>query len=82
MQVSICGPNISFKHGATFEVHAAGCADLKRGACRQDAHPTTIEAASATEVCDAMYPPSDFDCESGAFLYDFHFAPCCAGELA
>lgn len=78
-RVTIVGPNLprSLADQGTFHVHAAGCADLNRGAIREAAMDAwTIEATSKTEVCDATYDPSDFQCESGEYLYDFHFAPC------
>lgn len=72
----VLGPNLS---GAktTFIVHAEGCADLNRGPHRMQVNDHFhVEAASQTEVCDITYPPGDFDCESGDYLFDFHFAPC------
>lgn len=78
-RVTVVGPNLpgSLQRIATFHVHAEGCADLKRGAIRPHAaQGWTIEARSLTEVCDEVYPPEDFECESGEYLFDFHFAPC------
>lgn len=76
-RVTIVGPNLPRQAQATFHVHAEGCADLKRGWIKDYAPDGwTIEATSLTDVCDEVYPPEDFECESGAYLYDFHIAPC------
>ena len=79
MQVAIAGPNLNDQSKGTFHVHAAGCADLKRGARREPEYGNAwvIEAASQTEVCDAVYPADQFECESGEYVYDFNFFPCC-----
>jgi len=79
MQVVICGPNIRFRHGCTFEVHTAGCADLKRGQCRQDSHPLALDADSVLEVVEAMYSDqiAESDDDIDMYVHDFHFAPCC-----
>jgi hypothetical protein len=78
MKVTVCGPNLRDQSKGTFHVHAAGCADLARGAKREPeyANGWTIEVASAVEVCDEVYPPEDFECESGDNLAEFHFFPC------
>jgi hypothetical protein len=78
MRVTIIGPNLRDQSKGTFHVHAEGCADIARSARRDPAFRDgwTIEAASATEVSDAVYPPEDFGGESGDNVSDFHFAPC------
>jgi hypothetical protein len=73
----IVGPNltrIESPTGATFIVHAAGCADLRR---LRYCDGFNLEADTQIEVCDVTYPPEDFECESGQYLGEFHFAPCC-----
>lgn len=77
--VTIIGPNLRDQSKGTFHVHAAGCADLKRLAHREPEaaeYPLTFEAESLTEVCDEVYPPEDFEYESGEYLFDFYIAPC------
>lgn len=68
-----------------FHVHAAGCADLKRDPnLRHEDQSFVVDAATRVEVCDAVYPPGEFepelfdefDCESGEYLDRFHFASC------
>jgi hypothetical protein len=80
--VAIFGPNLSRREsptGATFVVHAAGCADCRK---LRDAERSDIaNALSLTELVVAVYPPSDFcydpaSDELDAYLGDFHFAPC------
>jgi hypothetical protein len=80
VEVTVCGPNLRDQSKGSFHVHAAGCADLARGARREPeyAHGWTLKVASRTAVCDAVYPPEDFACESGEYLSDLHFFPCCA----
>jgi hypothetical protein len=82
--VTICGPNLNDQSKGQFHVHAADCADLVRGARREPAYREgwTIEAATATEVCDEVYPPEDFECESGEYLSDLHFFPCTSALTA
>lgn len=83
MQVTICGPNLRDQSMGEFHVHAAGCADLLRGARREPEYVDgwTMDADTCVAVCDAVYPPEDFGCESGAYVGSFHFFPCC-GELS
>lgn len=80
MRVTICGPNLNDQSKGTFHVHAEGCADLKRGVRREPeyAYGWTIDAETQITVCDDVYPPSDFECESGEYVSEFHFFPCCA----
>ena len=78
MRVTICGPNLRDQSKGQFHVHAEGCADLKRGAQREPEYRNgwTIEAANRIEVCDEVYPPEDFECESGDYVDEFYFFPC------
>lgn len=80
MRVTICGPNLRDQSRGDMHVHAADCADLVRGAAREPEYLNgwTTDAASRVEVCDDIYPPEDFDCESGEYLSSLHFFPCCA----
>ncbi len=78
--VVVVGPNLpcSLARKGTFHVHAAGCADLKRGPIREHARGVAAEQRSSlVELCDSVYPPSDFQCESGEYLGEFYVAPCC-----
>lgn len=83
MRVVICGPNLRDQSKCSFHVHAEGCADLKRTAKRDPAYEDELlngavyDVQNAVEVVDLVYPPEDFECESGEYLYDFHFFPCC-----
>ena len=79
MRVTVCGPNLRDQSKGEFHVHAEGCADLVRGANREPEYRTgwPMDATSRVDVCDAVYPPEDFDCESGEFVGSFHFFPCC-----
>lgn len=82
--LTVFGPNIHFEHGATFEVHVAGCGHINRKIhnggwlvkLREVAEQHTGTYTNRTEVCDECYDPDNFECESGEYLYDFHFAPC------
>lgn len=80
MRVKVLGPNL---HGVTetFHVHAADCADIKRDPKRHgyDQSTPAEEAKSKIDIVDSVYPPSDFECESGEYIYDFHFFPCTEG---
>jgi len=80
MLVTIIGPNLRDQSKGTFHVHAAGCADIAKMARRDPAYKDgwTMDAESRAYICDAVYPPEDFYCESGEYLFDFHFFPCCA----
>ena len=88
MQVTICGPNLNDQSHGSFHVHAAGCADLIRGARREPEYRNgwTVEAETIEDVAEAVY--SDHMAEHGeddpyskpdAYVSDFHFFPCCAG---
>ena len=77
MKVSVMGPNLRDQSKGTFHVHKAGCFDLARDRNYHDTDPPiTFDADSRVDVCDTVYDPGDFQCESGEFLFDFHFAPC------
>lgn len=80
MRIAIAGPNLRDQSEGTFHVHAADCADLLRGVRREPeyANAHIMDAETDVDVCDAMYPPADFECESGEYLYDFKFFPCCS----
>jgi hypothetical protein len=61
-KVQIWGPNLPrTRHPETFHVHAAGCADTKRGIYRQVPDGWMIDATSVDEIVQDVYPPSDFD---------------------
>lgn len=80
MLVTICGPNLRDQSRGEMHVHAAGCADLVRGAAREPEYRDgwTVEVASRVEASDAVYPPEDFGCESGEYVSSLYFFPCCA----
>jgi len=81
MRVMIAGPNLRDQSKGTFHVHAVGCADIRRMMAREPeyANGWEIDANTVIDICDAVYPPGEFECESGEYLYDFHFFPCCKG---
>lgn len=54
-------------------VHAEGCADLRK----YRGEGVTIDAESRAAVSDDVYPPSDFQCESGEYVNELRFFPCC-----
>jgi hypothetical protein len=57
MQVTICGPNLRDQSKGQFHIHAAGCADLVRGARREPEYRDgwTVEAATREDVVRAIY---------------------------
>jgi hypothetical protein len=79
MNLSVFGPNLR-RTGSpeTFHVHAADCADCRKPVYR-DEPPMILEAATKVEVCDSVYGPEEFNCESGENLFDFKFFPCTKG---
>lgn len=81
MQVTICGPNLYDQSKGQFHVHAAGCADLQRGARREPeyANGWTIEASTRDEVGDEIYADhiAEGSMEPGQGQFDCHFFPCC-----
>ncbi len=75
--LTIVGPNLPNEAKASFHVHAAGCADLKRGWIRSHrGHDTTT--ASKLDVVEQVYGDilAEDDATAEEYLYDFHFAPC------
>lgn len=78
--VTICGPNLRDQSKGQFHVHAAGCADLVRGAAREPEyrHGWTIEAESRVEVGDSIYEDhiAEGSMEPGEGMSDCHFFPC------
>ena len=87
MKVTEFGPNIPFVDGATFHVHAADCADLKRGVYPRirkngDQGGYTYEAESTLDIVSRIYDPDNFDyaladAESrAAYEQDIHIFPC------
>lgn len=80
MRVAILGPNLADQSRGDFHVHAAGCSDIGKvrflsGIAKRDCS-WEMEASSLTEIVDAVYPPDQFECESGEYMQEFHFAPC------
>jgi hypothetical protein len=78
--VEVIGPNLH-SAGATFHVHRQGCRDIERdprgyGYSQYKGLEWRMTVETLTEVCDAAYPPSDFNCESGEYLDDFKVFPC------
>jgi hypothetical protein len=83
MNVTICGPNLRDQSRGDFHVHAAGCADLARGAQREPEYRNgwTIDADSRLDVANEVY--ADIIDENGeedgsSYLETMHFFPCCA----
>jgi hypothetical protein len=86
--VTIVGPNLpgSLQRLGGFHVHAAGCADLKRGAIRPYVadYGWTIEADSLEAIAAEVYADQIAEHEgdgtqyetAAGYLDDFHFAPC------
>lgn len=77
--VVIVGPNLPREAKATFHVHAAGCADLKRGwIARHAAGERPVRCASEQDVVEYVY--ADMIDESDAawsdYASEFHYAPC------
>jgi len=87
MELISFGPNVSFKDGVTFHVHAAGCAHLRQQPYaslvrNSDAGGDTFEASTVAEVTEFHYPASDFDydpddeVDSAAYRDDATIFPC------
>jgi hypothetical protein len=77
----VVGPNLRDQSKGSFHVHAEGCRDMQRMAKRDQEFQVeldngAVEFDSLTGVVDYCYPPGDFECESGEYMSDFHFAPC------
>lgn len=92
MKLTIIGPNLADQSKGSFHVHAAGCADLKRGQYRNlyrgDTGTYHEDHDSIRSVVDSIYGP-----QSGGFyeesettwadyVSDFYFAPCCWRALS
>jgi hypothetical protein len=82
MLVTICGPNLNDQSSGQFHVHAAGCADLKRGAMREPEyrHGWTIEATTRDDVGDEIYADhiAEGSMEPGEGKDDCKFFDCCS----
>lgn len=80
MHVTICGPNLRDQSKGEMHVHAAGCADLVRGAAREPEYRSgwTMEAATQLEISHEIYPPEDFDLDPELVEGSIYFFPCCA----
>lgn len=83
MLVNIIGPNLRDQSKGSYHVHAAECADIARR-YRDEDGATPEEAIECASRCDAaahIYDNGIME-ENGdgpeAYLFDFHFAPCCA----
>lgn len=92
MELTICGPYGMDDAVATFEVHKAGCADLRKRRLRR-AQKFNQNHGSERSVVESIYGPEagSFYEESGLqddpdawthYRHDFHFAPCCERALS
>lgn len=81
MLVNIIGPNLRDQSKGSFHVHAAGCADIARRYQGDDGAGIDIEVASRCDAAAYIYDNGIME-ENGDspadYLFDFHFAPCCA----
>ncbi len=73
MRVNIVGPNLPREAPATFEVHAEGCAHLKRGYLRRaiaQRDGFVVEVRSQHDAVDEVYGPQagSFYLESGTMV--------------
>jgi hypothetical protein len=81
-ELTILGPNLPREAKATFHVHAAGCADMKRGWLgRHTARDGgwNMHARCLVDVEATVYdfaPDENEDYKLGDYLSEFHFAPC------
>jgi hypothetical protein len=80
--VTVCGPNLPDQSKGDMHVHAAGCADLKRGQLRQ-ADKWTVEVDSVQAVVEAIYSDMIAECDPDEpygtwvdYEADLYFAPC------
>lgn len=81
MRVTICGPNLMDQSKGSFHIHAAGCADLRRGARREPEYENgwTIEANTKRTVVMAVYADQIGEGSTyEACREDLHFMDCCA----
>lgn len=76
MQLTIVGPK---KADPMYDVHTSSCRDLQRIENRSLAPHMHLKAASQNEAIDYVYPPPQFECESGEYAFDFRFYPCTHG---
>lgn len=78
--LTIVGPNLPQQAKATFHVHAAGCADLKRGWIKRYAIDAwDMDATCLTDVEADVYdfaPDENPDYVLGDYQSEFYFAPC------
>lgn len=81
MDVHVIGPNLSDQSKGSFHVHAAGCADVRRRYRDEDGSDHTIPVETRCDVAAYIYDNGIME-ENGDgpadYLFDFHFAPCCA----
>lgn len=87
-KVAVCGPNLNDQSKGQFDVHAAGCADLRGygpGKRYGGEAPWELEVTSRAAVAEEIYADqiaeNAGEDEAGYIatcLADFHFAPCCA----
>jgi hypothetical protein len=85
MEVLIHGPNLNEQSKGQFHVHRDGCADnYHYGPYKRfggEEYPMTVSVSCRLDVEDYIYGPDagDFDLpHPGAWLDEFHFAPCCS----
>jgi hypothetical protein len=82
-KLEVWGPNLRTTD-EQIHVHAAGCADTKRGIYRGAEAPSVSDFTTQREVVEFVYPPADFeydaDTEWEGFAGDVRFFPCC-GDL-
>lgn len=80
MRLIIVGPNLLDQSKGDYHVHADGCGHLSTDAnIRYEDQSWTGDYSSRVEVADDVYPPADFDCDSGAYVDTIYFAPCTRG---
>lgn len=84
MKVKVVGPNLPAEAGESFHVHAADCADLKRGWIRRHAaEEPTVDLDSREEVVLYVYDNGIMDENPDLtwrdYLGEFRFLPCVAG---
>jgi hypothetical protein len=76
MQLTIVGPR---RNDPQYDVHTASCRDLQRIENRSLAPHMNCKAATQADAIDYVYPPKQFECESGEYAADFRFYPCTHG---
>ena len=79
-KLEVWGPNLRTT-AEQIHVHAAGCADTKRGIYRGAEAPSVSDFTSQRDVVEFVYPAGDFeydaDTEWESFAGDVRFFPCC-----